>query len=88
MERKARRTVIDIAQHQATIDFEEADLSPSFTFPEYQKELLYTRFIADAIDIAIVAAIYLVFVAVTYLQMPAPGFDRRTDERRRRWVTL
>ena len=78
MERKARRTVIDIAQHQATIDFEEADLSPSFTFPEYQKELLYTRFIADAIDIAIVAAIYLVFVAVTYLQMPAPGFDRRT----------
>ena len=72
MERKARRTVIDIAQHQAKIDFEEADLSPPFTFPEYQKEILYARFIADAIDIAIVGAIYLVFVAVTYLQMPAP----------------
>jgi len=78
MERKARRTVIDIAQHQATIDFEEADLSPPFTFPEYQREILYSRLIADVMDIAIVTAIYLVFVAVTYLQMPAPGFDKRT----------
>lgn len=78
MERKARRTVIDIAQHQSTINFEEADLSPPFTFPEYQKEILFSRFAADAIDIAIVAAIYLVFVAVTYLQMPDPGIDKRS----------
>jgi len=77
MERKARRTVIDIAQHQSTINFEEADLSPPFSFPEYQKEILYTRFIADLIDIAIVTAVYLVFVAVTYLQMPTPGLDKR-----------
>jgi len=77
MERKARRTVIDIAQHQSTINFEEADLSPPFTFPEYQKEILFSRFAADAIDIAIVTAIYLIFVAVTYLQMPDPGFDQR-----------
>ena len=78
MERKARRTVIDIAQHQSTINFEEADLSQPFTFPEYQKEILFSRFVADAIDIAIVTAIYLIFVAVTYLQMPDPGFDKRT----------
>jgi uncharacterized RDD family membrane protein YckC len=78
MERKARRTVIDIAQHQSTIDFEEADLSPPFSFPEYQKEILYSRSVADIIDIAIVTAVYLIFVAVTYLQMPTPGFDKRT----------
>ena len=77
MERKARRTVIDIAQHQSTINFEEADLSPPFSFPEYQKEILYTRFVADLIDIAIVTAVYLIFVAVTYLQMPSPGLDKR-----------
>jgi len=79
MERKARRTVIDIAQHQSTIDFEEAELSPPFTFPEYQKEILFSRFAADAIDIAIVAAIYLIFVAVTYMQMPDPAFDKRAS---------
>jgi len=77
MERKARRTVIDITKHQSTINFEEAELSPPFTFPEYQKEILFSRFAADAIDIAIVAAIYLVFVAVTYIQMPDPGLDKR-----------
>jgi uncharacterized RDD family membrane protein YckC len=77
MERKARRTVIDIAQHQATIDFEEADLSPPFSFPEYQQEILTSRFVADAIDIAIVTAIYFIFVAVTYLQMPSRGMDKR-----------
>jgi uncharacterized RDD family membrane protein YckC len=77
MERKARRTVIDIAQHQSTIDFEEAELSPPFTFPEYQREILFSRFVADAIDIAIVAAIYLIFVAATYMQMPDPAFDKR-----------
>ena len=54
MERKARRTVIDIAQHQSKINFEEAELSPPFTFPEYQKEILFSRFAAGAIDIAIV----------------------------------
>jgi len=77
MERKTRRTVIDIAQHQSSINFEEADLSPPFTFPEYQKEILFSRFAAGAIDIAIVAAIYLIFVAITYLQMPDLHFDRR-----------
>src|SRR6185295_10421024 len=78
MERKTRRTVIDIAQHQSTIDFDEAELSQPFTFPEYQKELLFQRFAADFIDIGIAAAVYLIFVAVTYFQMPEPSMDRRT----------
>jgi uncharacterized RDD family membrane protein YckC len=78
MERKTRRTVIDIAQHQSTIDFDEAELSPPFIFPEYQKELLARRYAADAIDIAIVATIYLIFVGVTFLQMPEPTLDKRT----------
>ena len=49
MERKPRRTVIDISQHQSKIDFEEAELSPPFTFPEYQRSLLIPRFVADVI---------------------------------------
>jgi len=77
MERKTRRTIISIAQHQSTIDFDEAELSPPFIFPEYQKELLFSRFASEAIDIAIVAGIYLIFVGVTYLQMPEPGIDKR-----------
>jgi uncharacterized RDD family membrane protein YckC len=78
MERKARRTVIDISQHQSKIDFEEAELSPPFTFPEYQRSLLVSRFVADAIDFAIVAGMYLFFVVLTYLQMPNPSLDKRT----------
>lgn len=78
MERKTRRTVIDIAQHQPAFNFEEAELSQPFTFPEYQKELLFSRFTADAIDFAIIAAMYLVFVVLTILQMPEPGLDKKT----------
>lgn len=78
MERKTRRTVIDISQHQPTFDFDEAELSQPFTFPEYQKELLFSRFTADAIDVCIVVAMYLVFVALTVLQMPEPGIDKKT----------
>jgi len=77
MERKSRRTVIDIAQHQATINFDEAELSPPFTFPEYQKELLIPRFAADIIDFAIVTGIYILFVVLTYLQMPEPYLDKK-----------
>jgi uncharacterized RDD family membrane protein YckC len=78
MERKTRRTVIDIAQHQSTLDFDEAEHSPPFTFPEYQKSILLQRYMANAIDIAIVAAIYLIFVGVTYYQMPDPAIDKKT----------
>jgi uncharacterized RDD family membrane protein YckC len=78
MERKTRRTVIDIAQHQSTLDFDEAELSPTFTFPEYQRDILSRRYAADIIDFAIVTAIYAIFVAVTYFQMPEPSMDKRT----------
>jgi uncharacterized RDD family membrane protein YckC len=40
--------------------------------------LLQARFAADLIDMAIVALIYVVFIAVTYFQMPTPAsLDRR-----------
>ena len=68
MERK-KRTVISI-EDQPTFDFEEAEHSPSYTFPEYQQMLLTERFIAGAIDFGVVALAYLVFAVVTVLQMP------------------
>src|SRR5262245_52377717 len=40
MDRKARRTIIDISQDQPGLDFDEAELSPPFSFPEYQRQLL------------------------------------------------
>jgi uncharacterized RDD family membrane protein YckC len=77
MDRK-KRTIIDISQYQPGLDFEEAELSPSFTFPEYQRALLSTRFAADLTDMGIVAAIYSVFILVTLGQMPATvTVDRR-----------
>jgi len=72
MDRKPRRTIIDISQHQPVLDFEEAELSPPYTFPEYQWGLLRDRFMADLTDFGIVAAGYSVFILATYLQMP-PG---------------
>jgi uncharacterized RDD family membrane protein YckC len=78
MDRKSKRTIIDISQYQPGLDFDEAELSPPFTFPEYQRGLLSARFAADVTDMAIVAGIYLVFVLMTYLQMPAgTELDRR-----------
>jgi uncharacterized RDD family membrane protein YckC len=78
MDRKSKRTIIDISQYQPGLDFEEAELSPPFTFPEYQRELIGARFAADLTDMAIVAGIYLVFVVTTYLQMPAGAeMDKR-----------
>lgn len=79
MDRKLKRTIIDITQDQPELDFDEAALSPPFTFPEYQRSLLSSRYIADVIDIGIVAVVYVLFILTTYLQMPAGAvFDRRT----------
>jgi uncharacterized RDD family membrane protein YckC len=78
MDRKMKRTIIDISQDQPELDFDEAALSPPFTFPEYQRSLLSARFAADLIDVGIVAAVYVFFVIISYLQMPAGVvFDRR-----------
>jgi uncharacterized RDD family membrane protein YckC len=78
MERKTRRTVIDISENQSTLNFEEAELSQPFTFPQYQKDLLFRRLVADCLDFAIVAAIYLIFIAVTFLEMTEPVLDKRS----------
>jgi len=74
MERKTKRTVISIQEHQPELDFEEAEHSPPFTFPEYQRDLLTSRITAGAMDFGIVALIYLVFLATTFLEMP-PGIS-------------
>jgi uncharacterized RDD family membrane protein YckC len=78
MERK-KRTVISIQEVQPEFDFEEAAHFPSFTFPEYQRDIIGHRLAAGAIDFGIVGLIYVVFVIVTFLQMPsgAPVIDKR-----------
>ena len=79
MDRKTKRTIIDITQDQSELDFDEAELSLPFTFPDYQRRLLTTRVLADLTDILIVAAIYILFIVTTYLQMPGGvSLDRRT----------
>ncbi len=65
-----KRTIISIEEYQPELDFEEAEHSPQFTFPEYQRELLGPRIAAGLTDLAIVAFIYLIFLVTTYLQMP------------------
>jgi len=70
MERKAKRTVISIEEYQPQLDFEEAEHSPPFTFPEYQRDLIVPRITAGAVDLSIVAAIYLIFIVVTFFEMP------------------
>jgi uncharacterized RDD family membrane protein YckC len=78
MERKAKRTVISIEEYQPQLDFEEAEHSPSFTFPEYQRDLIVPRITAGAVDLAIVGAIYLIFIMVTFFEMPENlTFDKR-----------
>lgn len=72
------RTIIDISQDQPELDFDEAELSQPFTFPEYQRSLISDRFLADLTDMGIVAGIYSLFVVMTYMQMPTGApLDRR-----------
>ena len=78
MERK-KRTVISIQEVQPELDFEEAAHSPSFTFPEYQRDIMLPRLSAGLVDFGLVGLVYLIFVIVTVLQMPAgaPILDKR-----------
>jgi uncharacterized RDD family membrane protein YckC len=69
MERK-KRTVISIPDVQPELDFAEAEHSPPFTFPEYQRGLIGPRFLAGTTDFGIVGLIYLAFVTITFSQMP------------------
>jgi uncharacterized RDD family membrane protein YckC len=78
MERKAKRTVISIEEYQPHFDFEEAEQSPPFTFPEYQRALISARITAGAVDLAVVAVIYVVFLLTTFLEMPeTASLDKR-----------
>src|SRR4051794_10720934 len=77
-ERKSKRTVISIDEYQPELDFEEAEHSPSFTFPEYQRELIVPRIAAALTDAGVVAAIFIIFLITTYLEMPEGiSIDRR-----------
>lgn len=71
MDKKSKRTVISIEEYQPELDFEEAEHSPPFTFPEYQKELLGPRIAAGVTDFAIVAAAYSIFLVATFMEMPS-----------------
>ena len=78
MDRKSKRTVISIQEYQPALDFEEAEQSQPFTFPEYQRSLLSSRVLAGLADFGIVALIYSIFVITTWLEMPNDfSFDRR-----------
>jgi uncharacterized RDD family membrane protein YckC len=78
IERKSKRTVISIEEYQPALDFEEAEHSPPFTFPEYQRGLILPRFSAGLVDFVVVAVVYLLFMAATGLEMPENfTFDRR-----------
>src|SRR5437870_3705770 len=70
METKSKRTVISLEESQPGFDFDEAEHSPPFTFPEYQRELISSRLVAGVTDFAIVAFVYSIFIIATYLEMP------------------
>ena len=74
MDRKSKRTIISIGEHQPELDFEEAAHSLPFTFPEYQRDLILPRIVAGLTDLGIVASIYLVFLITTLSQAPE-GFS-------------
>ena len=78
MERKQKRTIIALEEYQPALNFEEAEHSQTFSFPEYQRELLFPRLAAGAADLLIVAAIYLLFLLTTLTEMPEGAeLDRR-----------
>lgn len=75
--RKTKRTVISI-EDQPEFDFEEAEHSLPFTFPEYQRDVLGPRIAAGLTDFGIVALIYCIFMITTFLEMPdAISIDKR-----------
>src|SRR2546429_637517 len=73
-----KRTIISIQDDQPGLDFEEAEHSLPFTFPEYQRRMLLPRIAAGLTDLAIVAVIYAIFVVTTCLEMP----ENLTPDRR------
>ena len=77
-ERKSKRTVISIEEYQPQLDFEEAEHSLPFTFPEYQRELIAPRIAAGLTDFGVAAVIYIIFLVTTYVEMPeSHSIDKR-----------
>jgi uncharacterized RDD family membrane protein YckC len=73
-----KRTVISIQKHQPEFDFEEAEHTPQFAVPDYQRQLVVPRIAAGLTDLAIVAAVFVVFLTTTYIEMPEQFIpDRR-----------
>lgn len=78
MLRKGRRTLIDISRNQPGLDFEDDSYTAEFTLPEYQRSILVPRVYALLTDMAIVLAMFGVFVIMTLSEMPmALDFNRR-----------
>lgn len=67
---RGQRTIVDISADQKGLDFEHSDYLAEFTLPEYQRQLLLPRTYALFTDLAIVLGIFLVFVVVTFSEMP------------------
>lgn len=78
MEPKPRRTIIALEEYQPKLDFEEAEQNPPFSFPEYQRKLLWPRLAAGAVDLGIAGVIYSAFLITTLREMPeGAALDRR-----------
>jgi uncharacterized RDD family membrane protein YckC len=70
MQRKSRQTVIDIST-QPGLDFRGESLEAEHTRPSYQQRLLVPRTYALLTDLAIVFAMFVIFLAATLSEMPA-----------------
>lgn len=73
-----KRTIISIQEYQPEFDFEEAEHVQPYTLPEYQSRLIGLRIAAGLTDFGIVAAVYVIFLITTYMEMPENlTLDRR-----------
>ncbi len=70
MQRKGRRTVIDIST-QPGLDFRSESPQAEFVHPAYQRGLLRSRAYALGTDLMIVFAVFVIFLGATLLEMPS-----------------
>lgn len=70
MSSRGHRTIIDISAGQKGLNFEHNDYLAEFTLPEYQRGLLLLRVYALMTDLAIVFGVFLIFVVVTFSEIP------------------
>jgi uncharacterized RDD family membrane protein YckC len=78
MQKRGRRTMIDISRIQPGLDFDDDAYAPEFTLPHYQRRLLLPRAYALLTDLGIVFGLFLVFVLASLSEMTRPfAFERR-----------